>query len=153
MIVGDYLSALSDGKLAFASHPRPHRRLDPTMRALTTHLSLHTRRIPKPGKLVSPVHRVLLPDAPAQRYSLTFFRYPHCAATLPASNTRRAERRAARRARQRKRHLAALEAFNTLVAPAPDGDGQGSPSPHSDTLPSLSLACPLASLPILRAYL
>ena len=91
VIVGDYLSALSD------------------------------------GTFVSPVHRVLLPDAPAHRYSFTFFRYPHCGATLPAPSTRRAERRAARSARERKRHAArhaaGAEPFNTLVAPAPDGDG------------------------------
>ena len=76
------------------------------------------------GRFISPVHRVLLPEAPQERYSFTYFRYPHCAATVPPANARRAESRAARRNLELRRHAAAAaEPFNTLVAPAPEGEG------------------------------
>lgn len=95
VIIGDYLSALSD------------------------------------GRFISPVHRVLLPTSEAppddERFSFTYFRYPHCAATVPSASASHAERRARRRAKEMKRHLGSgsAEAFNTLVRPAPDGDGVG----------------------------
>ena len=76
------------------------------------------------GRFVSPVHRVQLPSAPhGERHSLTYFRYPHCAATVDAAAARRAERRARRAARTRRRHKEGGGAFNTLVRPAPEGDG------------------------------
>ena len=75
------------------------------------------------GAFVSPVHRVLLPTAPLERFSFTYFRYPHCAATVPATEARRAEGRAARASRRQKRHPHGGGAFNTLVRPLPDGQG------------------------------
>ena len=98
VIVGDYPSALSDGK-SLASHPRPHCRLDPTMRAHNSPLTC-TGRIPKPGKLVSPA-RVRSRD-PAQRYSLTF------------SGTRTALRRYLRRTQGA---LSALQSRATAQTP------------------------------------
>ena len=77
------------------------------------------------GAFVSPVHRVLLPTYPNERYSFTYFRYPHCAATAPTRAAQRAERLARRRARERRRHPAGDTKFNTLVAPGPDGQGLG----------------------------
>ena len=75
------------------------------------------------GNFISPVHRVLLPTHPHDRYSLTYFRYPGCAATVSKSAAQRAERVAQRRARQRRRHPGGGGKFNTLVAPQPEGEG------------------------------
>ena len=82
------------------------------------------------GRVVSPVHRVLLPsaaDGPPrhERFSFTYFRYPRCEAKVPAGSAAAAERKARRRARQLKRHKsgAGSEPFNTLVRPEPEGSG------------------------------
>lgn len=75
------------------------------------------------GSFVSPVHRVLLPAPPQERFSLTYFRYPSCTATVSPSAARRAERRARRQERARRAHLREDSKFNTLVAPAPGGAG------------------------------
>ena len=75
------------------------------------------------GRFVSPVHRVNLPPAPKERFSLTFFRYPRCAATIPEANARRAEERANRAHRKLRRHEAGKDTFNTLIATAPEGEG------------------------------
>ena len=75
------------------------------------------------GLFVSPVHRVLLPTAPDERFSFTYFRYPHCAATAPTRAARRAEKLARRAYRERRRHPEGSGRFNTLIAPQPDGAG------------------------------
>ena len=75
------------------------------------------------GRFVSPVHRVLLPANPHERFSLTFFRYPRCGATVPADAARRAEKRARRRTREQQRHPEGGGAYNTLVAADPKGEG------------------------------
>jgi isopenicillin N synthase-like dioxygenase len=68
------------------------------------------------GRYTSPVHRVLLPPAGSERFSFTYFRYPHYDSLVPHTHARSAQRRAARRARQRRRvGGAAVDPFNTLV--------------------------------------
>mmetsp|Transcript_52705 Transcript_52705/g.104715 ORF Transcript_52705/g.104715 Transcript_52705/m.104715 type:complete len:420 (-) Transcript_52705:56-1315(-) len=86
------------------------------------------------GLFVSPVHRVNLPHKPSEpeRFSATFFRYPHCNATVPEAAAKRAERRAAKSARRLQQYTRqvngqgrASEPFNTLVRAQPEGAGWG----------------------------
>lgn len=82
------------------------------------------------GRVVSPIHRVLLPsaaDGPPhnERFSFTYFRYPRCDARVPSKRAAAAERRAKRRSRQLRRHPSGVgnEPFNTLIRPEPEGSG------------------------------
>lgn len=89
------------------------------------------------GSFVSPVHRVLLPPPPTERFSFTYFRYPQYGALVPAESARRAQQRALRNARRRRRKLGsrAAEAFNTLIR-ATEGVGleQLATTPFGDLL-------------------
>lgn len=76
------------------------------------------------GKYVSPVHRVLLPTPPhKERFSATYFRYPHVNATLPEPAVRHAEKRAAQNAKRRRKHFGddGGGAYMTLVKPTAEG--------------------------------
>ena len=77
---------------------------------------------------MSPVHRVLLPPAGAERYSFTYFAYPSYAARVPPD----VARRAARRRRRRRRRGA--PSINTLTAEAAQGERMLSERPFGEIL-------------------
>ena len=77
---------------------------------------------------MSPVHRVLLPPAGAERYSFTYFAYPSYAARVPPD----VARRAARRRRRRRRRGA--PSINTLTAEGAQGERMLSERPFGEIL-------------------
>ena len=90
------------------------------------------------GRVVSPVHRVLLPPSGRERFSLTYFRYPHYDAMVPVKAAARAQQRALRAAQRRGRRMSAgTDIFNTLVRPS-DGIGRGASTGHGTGLEQLA---------------
>ena len=75
---------------------------------------------------MSPVHRVLLPPAGAERYSFTYFAYPSYAARVPPEVARRAARR-----RRRRRGAPSI---NTLTAEGAQGERMLSERPFGEIL-------------------
>ena len=75
---------------------------------------------------MSPVHRVLLPPAGAERYSFTYFAYPSYAARVPPDVARRAARR-----RRRRRGAPSI---NTLTAEGAQGERMLSERPFGEIL-------------------
>ena len=76
---------------------------------------------------MSPVHRVLLPPAGAERYSFTYFAYPSYAARVPPDVARRA-------ARRRRRRRRGAPSINTLTAEAAQGGRMLSERPFGEIL-------------------
>ena len=75
---------------------------------------------------MSPIHRVLLPPAGAERYSFTYFAYPSYAARVPPEVARRAARR-----RRRRRGAPSI---NTLTAEGAQGERMLSERPFGEIL-------------------
>lgn len=75
---------------------------------------------------MSPIHRVLLPPAGAERYSFTYFAYPSYAARVPPDVARRAARR-----RRRRRGAPSI---NTLSAEGAQGERMLSERPFGEIL-------------------
>ena len=75
---------------------------------------------------MSPIHRVLLPPAGAERYSFTYFAYPSYAARVPPDVARRAARR-----RRRRRGAPSI---NTLAAEGAQGERMLSEQPFGEIL-------------------
>ena len=82
------------------------------------------------GDTVSPIHRVLLPPAGAERFSFTYFAYPSYAASVPPD----VARRAARRRRRRRRRQRGLPNINTLTAEGAEGERMLSERPFGEIL-------------------
>ena len=79
---------------------------------------------------MSPIHRVLLPPAGAERFSFTYFAYPSYAASVPPDIARRA----ARRRRRRRRRQRGVLNINTLTAEGADGERMLSERPFGEIL-------------------
>ena len=75
---------------------------------------------------MSPIHRVLLPPAGAERYSFTYFAYPSYAARVPPDVARRAARR-----RRRRRGAPSI---NTLTADGAQGERMLTERPFGEIL-------------------
>ena len=76
------------------------------------------------GRFYSPIHRVNLPPSGEERFSFTYFRYPHYDALVPMDAAKKAAKKARRDAERRRRAMGEgkSEAFNTLVR-AMEGPG------------------------------
>ena len=79
---------------------------------------------------MSPIHRVLLPPAGAERFSFTYFAYPSYAASVPPD----VARRAARRRRRRRRRQRGVPSINTLTAEGAEGERVLSERPFGEIL-------------------
>ena len=95
---------------------------------------------------------MLLPTPPfKERFSSTYFRYPHVSATLPERAAKKAERRAAASTKRRRKYFAASSAskehrasgggaYMTLIKPAIEaGGGAGLAALSSRTFGELLL--------------